>query len=955
VGGAATPRTDLNFHAMNPASTTPDDLKRQLGSLRGRLRRFLFVASLGLVVAAILGYLLLAGVSDFFVGWETKARLLLAVGGAVLASVAAGVAWRRASRISLVDAAIRADEAVDDPRRPVGAALDLASSATGAESPMERYLAGLATEQANAKLAGLRPELLLPLEERRGPWKAALVALAVVALVVALHPRAGLTVASRLLRPWAELAPYSPHTFTLVGDLPPRAVYGKELALAVEIGGPVPAAPVELLVRPAGGGTAERLPTFRESGTRHGRTLEGLTEPLEFAFAAGRARSAWHRLEILYQPRLEGASVEVAPPAYAGLPPVRFSLGGEDLRGLRGSEVRLVASSNRPLSGGTLEGRSPQGGEVLRRVEATPFAADPKQVEFLWRIEEDLHWTLDLIDIGGGRMENPVPVVQSLRPDEKPVVSVVEPGPFAFATPTSEVRFAWEAEDDFGLDRLDLIRSAGHFRERALPLPGGGGEKRQRLERTARLAGLGAQPGQTLSFLLEARDRNPDLLGTGSSEETKVTIITEEEYAAQIRLRTTVAEFAARYHELRERLAEALASLDRLAASAAADDAAFDGAKEQAMEAHREAREWFSAFAKDFPAFATDAALNELSGGLAEELEKNLADLGASAPGDAASIQSLAKQLRDRLEPGREKLAEEEKSAAEIAAIASVMEMAAELEAIHAEQRQVSDKLGRLSREMALGMTDNRAEVPGLRARQMRNRERLERVRSELPERLEGLPEEAASLREGAEKVLGQLESLQVSDQMSDSVAQASEGKVPGAAASAALALANLDQILAKEKNDFCQICQGGMPGFCSGDGVAANALAQMLAALRGRAMGQGSGDGSGGGGDGGSTVAMGGTGGSGTAMRGMQLDIPLLGPPRINLSNPPGAAGGPSKDRPGQGEATATETATEAIPTEETPASGARTWSPESVPSKYREAVKQFYSDLPPANPTQP
>lgn len=237
----------------------------------------------------------------------------------------------------------------------------------------------------------------------------------------------------------------------------------------------------------------------------------------------------------------------------------------------------------------------------------------------------------------------------------------------------------------------------------------------------------------------------------------------------------------------------------------------------------------------------------------------------------------------------------------------------------------------------------------------MRNRERLDRVESELPKRLEALPEAGASLREGAEKVLGLLEELQVSDQMSDSAERASGGQVPGAAAAAALALANLDQILAKEENDFCKICQGGMPGFCSGDGIASGALAQMLAALRGRAQGQGSGDGSGGGGAGGSDLAFGGIGGSGTAMRGMQLDIPLLGPPRINLSNPPGATGGPSKDKPGRGETTATATANEALPTEETPAAGGRSWTPESIPAKYREAVKQFYSDLPPSNPAQP
>ncbi len=930
---------------MNP--TGHRDLLDRLGVLRRQLRRGRFFAALGFVAAGALGFVLVAGLSDFFAGWETPARLVLVGLGLALLAAATGLAWRRACATPLAEVARRADRSTGDARRGIAAAVDLADSADdGEESPLHRHLAGLAVARARERLASVPAADLLPAQERRAPWRRALAALLVVGLVVAIHPRAAAVVASRLARPWAELAPYSPWRFDFGGGETPAVIYGKEADLSVRISGPPSSAPVELLLRPADGGEAERLPTFRESGMGHSRKIEGVTRPLEFAFAIGRARSEWRRLEVLYQPRLESASIETKPPAYSRLAGARFDLGTGDLRALRGTAVRLVAVSNRPLSGGSLEGRAPAGatgGEVLRRVEAASPEPGATSAVFDWRVEEDLVWTLDLVDVRGGRMEEPVLFVQQLVPDEKPEVSLVEPGPFVFATPESELRFVWEASDDFGLDRLDLVRSAGRFRERAASLPGGAGEKLHRVEQPVSLASLGVRPGQTLEYLVEARDRNPSLLGVSASPATKVQIISEEEYAAGIRLRTTLEEFAARYRALRETLESVLESLEALAAAPEGD--AREEALRRAAAAHREAIEWFGAFAEDFPAFATDPLLNELSGGLRDELEANLAELGdPAAASDPAKAAALAEQLAARLRPGAGKLAEEAANAERLVAIASVMEMAAEIEAIHGEQRDLSERLGRLAREMALGQTDNRNEVPGLRARQMRNRERLARIEAELPDRLEQLPEEAAPLREGAEKVLEQLRTLEVSGQMGESVDQAGEGKVPGAAAAAALALANLDQILAKGDDDFSRICQGGTPGFCSGDGVAAQALAQMLGALRQRAA---QGGGSGPGGDGGMGLAFGAVGGSGSAMQGIQLDVPLIGPPRVQLSRPPSGGGGRSEPgREGKGGDRIEETDEETLPVGEAAGASGQGWSPEDVPAKYRRAVTRFFSD---------
>ena len=947
--------TLLNHRPDPMQSTSP--ASRQLLDGLGRLRRQVqagrFRAALGLVVAGVLALLLLSGLSDFLAGWERPVRIALVALALVAASVAVLWAWLKSSSTPLAEAARRADDRLGDPRRGLGAALDLAGSVDDHESPLHRHLAGLAVARAVERLPQVPSGSLIELRERRAPWKSASIVLLVLVAAIALHPRAAGVVALRLLRPWAELAPYSPWHFQFEEAEGPRVIYGKDADLAVRIDGPPLPKPVELLLRPIEGREIERLPTFRE-GNRHSRRIEGVTRPLEYAFAVGRARSEWRPLEILYQPRLESASFETKPPAYSRLAASRFELGGGDLQALRGSEIRLVVESNRPLSRGQLEGRAPKGSEVLRRLAVEPAETGASSVIFDWRVEEDLVWTLDLTDIRGARMEEPVLFVQQLVPDEKPEIENVEPGPFVFATPESEVRMVWDVSDDFGLDRLDLARVAGRFRERAASVSEGPGEKQVRLERKVPLSSLGVRPGQSLEYLVEARDRNPNLLGVSVSPATKVNIISEDEYAEAIRMRTTLEEFAERYRALREVLDSVLEALESL--GQAADPAAAEAARQHAAAAHREAIEWFGAFAKDFPAFATDAMLNELSGGLVDELEANLGELGASGASDPAKAAELAKRLAERLRPGAESLAKEGQSAEDLAAIGGVMEMATELEAIRREQREISDRLDRLARELALGMTDNRGEVPTLREREMRNRSRLGRVESEMEGRIAKLPESAAKLGEEAGEVLEKLRSLEVGGQMESSVTQAGEGKVPGAAEAAALALANLEQILGSGDNDFTRICNGGEPGFCSGEGIPEMTLAQMLAALRARSgMGTGGNEPGGGGGNSGG-MNFGAMGGSGYSMQGIQLNIPLLGPPRVNLSRPPGGGGSASKDRSsGEGAVTGEASESESLPRGETVEPGGKGWSPEELPLKYRNAVTRFYSDETPSESSAP
>jgi hypothetical protein len=936
---------------MNPASPTFQAALKRPTSV---LRRGVFIGH-GLRVAALGGLCLLVfGLSDFVLGWESPARQKWVLGFALL--IGGGLLWALLRSVSLSPQVIarRADAAAANERREIETALELmaarpAENENAGVNSLHNWLAAQAIIRALGHLEKLPVNALWPRRQVKGGLLWLLVMAALLIGAIAVHPRAASRIVTRLIHPSTDLPPYSPYDFVLTPS-PARVVYGREISLTASITGPAFTEEVRLLTRTAEKGAFTVLPTFRESASRFARKLEGVTQPVEFAFALGRARSAWTPLEIQYEPQLEHAEVEVKPPVYAGQRATRFTLGSEDLRGLRGAQVRLQVTSNRPLGGGTLEGRAPQGREVIARVVGARPASDATQeMVFDWRIQADLVWTLDLEDVRGGHMAEKVLIPQRLIPDEKPKLELLSPGPMVLATPGSEVSLAWDVDDDLGLDKVEIIRSADGFRDRTLPMPEGAGEKRAHIERQVKLASLGVSEGQTLEFLLEARDRNPSLMGVGTSTAAKIKIISEADYAEQLRERTTLEEFVERYAALREQLAAAQKALEKVSEAAKSGDLKkLETARAEAAKTQREAARWFDAFAREFPAYATDKQLSELAGGLKEELENNVADLEQNADwSDPAKAENLAKQLRDRLQPGAEKLANQEKNALELAKVGAVMEMATDLNAARDEQREVSEALTRLAEELALGETRNRHKLPELRERQKSNQERITKVQKQLPARLDQLPPGYEKFAQGARHVLDQLDLLQVSKQMGDSVAKAGAGKLTGAAADSVLARANLDQILGDPDDEFCKACQGGQPGFCQGNGTAQQTLAQMLAALNARSQGGRQGESAGTGGSG-----FGALGGSGVTMAGMQLQIPLLGPPRVNLRHSPQ---GPGKGRrmgeSSDGAATTAQAKTAAqsdLPSSTAPKSSGKSWKPEDVPPKYRDAVKNYFTPPP-------
>jgi hypothetical protein len=882
---------------------------------------------LAMGIAALLW--LAFGLLDFRLAFEPGIRTAITRVLLVLTGVALVTFAIRALRVSRRDAATLADASLADPRGTVDSALSLQARPT--ESPLSQWLATRTLDAAADQLATLKSRRVLPWPLLK---KAAAPLLAVLAVFGAMRlatPDVFTTIAARLLYPSADIPPYSPLVFK-IDPAKPQSVYGGEILLTASITGGQIDHPVECLVQRVGTSEILRLPAFRESATRYSRKLDGLTEPVRIAFACGKARSRWIDIEILLEPRILAGLVRLTPPPHTGMEPTSFPLDTNEIAAVEGSTITLELTSNRPLASGTLAFSDASGGDRPPEIHPATVPAQ-STATFTWTASRAGRVSATVRDLRGTPCAEPLDLAVRLIPDQSPVVNLNSPPRFLLATPTSVIPVTGTATDDFGLSKLQFVRTLAGFRDRIRVVAPALREKSHGFDEKLDLYDLGLEAGQIIELMLEASDHNPSLLGHGSSEISRIKIISEEEYAQYIRTKTTTEQFAARFDALREALREAREALEEL--RDAEGDAA-DAAKEKARAAHEKAAELMDQLADDFPAFELEKRLKDLAERQAETLRENLRELDRENPDIEEMLERLGQQEQER-----QQLDDDANFAKDAA---KLLEMAAKFREIYENQVSVTKRFRTIVEEFRRGDNQNRRLLPSLAETQQKNREALDAFKIELRRRIDALDDADPALLPMIDSALLFLQELDVAQPetlMDAATNHGKAGQANDAFTNAELARALLERLLS-EPEPFPEAVMGKPPEFDVPREDVNENLRQMLEAMLGRIPGQNPGDQPGPGGPGG----PGGFGPNGAPSSGYSMDLPVIGPDRLQfdpLAGPSGGADG--KGRTGQ-----------APPLPETAESGnlnppatrtgeASVLSPESIPEPYRDAVKRYFT----------
>jgi hypothetical protein len=912
---------------------------RQLRRIRILLRGSRFLLAL-IGVAALAAALWLGfGLADAFAALEARGRAGITNTLLVVLAIAYLTAVVHSQRVPPQEVARIADDATGDPRRPASAALTIHSDADS--TPLAKHLADRALDEAGLVLAALPARRVIP-------WKPLGILLGILALPLVIaggirlsSPDAFDTVVRRLLHPSADIPPYSPLRFALDPEKP-STVYGGDVLVAAEITGGELAHPILCMVCQPRTGEVLRLPAFRESATRHSRKLDALTEPVEIAFSCGKARSAWHAVDILLEPEILGGVVRVRPPEYTGLPPVEFPLDTNEIAAVEGAEITLELTSNRPLSSGTLifTPASVPGTET-RPESLTANLASPHAVSFSWTASRPGRLAATVRDMRGTPNPRPLELAFRCLPDQVPSVFLESPPVMMLATPKSRIPVVGRAEDDFALSKVHVVRTLSGFRDRTHVVAPALRDKSYDFEDKLDLEELGLVAGQTIEIMLDASDHNPSLLGQGSSEISRIRIISEDDYAAMIRARTTIAEFSNRFRAARDAMDDARDALEKLKeAVEQGDKEAIEKAAEEARKAHEKAADLMEKIAEDFPAFEMEKRLKDLADKQADDLRENIDPLEQFDPEKRKDEQLKAvEDMMRRLERQKPEADRLDQDADFVNKAAQLLEMAAKFRQIYENQVSVAKRLGTIVQELRNGNDQNRRLLPMLGDTQEKNREALDEFKAELRRRLDELAEEdgLAPLADSAREFLEELDEAEPESLMDAATKHGRAGEALDAFTNAEWAREALERLLSQNE-PFPNAARGQAPEFDVDIPDVNQNLQQMLEALLGQ---NGGGQGNQPGGPGG---GPGGAGRDGMAGGGFPMHLPMVGPDRMRFGdNPAASAGGKGEGRQGSGAPLPDAAESGSIPLTDSRQGQSSSANPEAVPEPYREAVKRF------------
>ena len=208
-------------------------------------------------------------------------------------------------------------------------------------------------------------------------------------------------------------------------------------------------------------------------------------------------------IPVLPVPMLTGLEIELEPPAYSGLP-IQIT-ANPDLEVLAGTRATFRAFANTVVENGTFV--LTNGHETRTRMNVDP--ADPYRFTLSMVLVEGGQYRIEFHDRLGAAVKDPPAHQITLRPDEAPTVTIVEPAeadmPGGVVDVTRHAALVAVAEDDVRLAEFELVRAdAGALARNILKmeLEADGHRGRVRVP----TADLPMKPGQQMRAWFEVRD-----------------------------------------------------------------------------------------------------------------------------------------------------------------------------------------------------------------------------------------------------------------------------------------------------------------------------------------------------------------------------------------------------------------------------------------------------------------
>ncbi len=222
----------------------------------------------------------------------------------------------------------------------------------------------------------------------------------------------------------------------------------------------------------------------------------GLTDSVDYYVEAGMVRSKQYSLGVKDLPGVKRIRVTVHSPSWLPLRDVVNDPGG-DVRAIQGSEAEIEVLTDRQLEHGVLV---MEGGPA---VNLQPGEGNWSSARV--HVEKDGSYHVAALDAGDTVRLTEDYFIEAKK-DEPPSIKIVYPGRDPHVSPIEEVPVTVEADDDFGLQKVELHYSVNGGPEQALPLLKSRGAKESQGKTTLYFEDFKLVPGDLVSFYATARD-----------------------------------------------------------------------------------------------------------------------------------------------------------------------------------------------------------------------------------------------------------------------------------------------------------------------------------------------------------------------------------------------------------------------------------------------------------------
>ena len=217
----------------------------------------------------------------------------------------------------------------------------------------------------------------------------------------------------------------------------------------------------------------------------------------KYRVVAGAVTSPTYEIAVAFPPRVKRIDVDYTYPAGLRLEP-RTETDSGDIYAPAGTDVRVHVFTDRPAANGQM---------TLGDGKPIALAADkPNELSASLKVTDDNSYRVALADRDG--MASPGDTEYFIRTleDRPPEVRILKPATDRSVTRLEEVDIEAQAEDDYGVDRLDLVYSVRGAADKVVPLEIARRSSAVNGRHTLFLEDLDVQPGDFISYYVRARD-----------------------------------------------------------------------------------------------------------------------------------------------------------------------------------------------------------------------------------------------------------------------------------------------------------------------------------------------------------------------------------------------------------------------------------------------------------------